>query len=266
MRTALTIAGSDPSGGAGVQGDLKTFAAHQVYGLSAVTAVTAQNTVGVSDVMPLPADFVTAQIEVVAADIVVHAVKTGMLADAAIVEAVSAAVEELELPNLVVDPVIASSSGAALLDGDGIQVLLSLLFPRARVVTPNIPEAEALSGIVIRSPTDMREAARRLHDTGPAAVIITGGHAEGQMVVDLLFDGHGFTELRARRVPGGGDPWNRLRVLRGSGRRPGGRSSDRGGCRQCPGLRRRRDGPASRHRSWRGARPFRVEPRSGRYT
>lgn len=204
MRTALTIAGSDPSGGAGVQGDLKTFAAHQVYGLSAVTAVTAQNTVGVSDVMPLPADFVTAQIEVVAADIVVHAVKTGMLADAAIVEAVSAAVEELELPNLVVDPVIASSSGAALLDGDGIQVLLSLLFPRARVVTPNIPEAEALSGIVIRSPTDMREAARRLHDTGPAAVIITGGHAEGQMVVDLLFDGHGFTELRARRVPGGG--------------------------------------------------------------
>jgi hydroxymethylpyrimidine/phosphomethylpyrimidine kinase len=153
--------------------------------------------------MPLPADVVAVQIEVVAADIVIHAVKTGMLADAAIVEAVSAAIEELDLPNLVVDPVIASSSGAALLDADGIQVLLSLLFPRARVVTPNIPEAEALSGIVIRSPDDMREAARRLHDTGPAAVIITGGHADGQTVVDLLFDGRGFTELRARRVAGG---------------------------------------------------------------
>jgi hydroxymethylpyrimidine/phosphomethylpyrimidine kinase len=156
----------------------------------------------------LQADFVTAQLEALAADFAIGAVKTGMLADAAIVEAVAAAVDELEFPNLVVDPVLASSSGTRLLDEDGVQLLISLLFPRARVVTPNIPEAEALSGIVILSPADLRAAAGRLHDAGPAVVIITGGHAiasddtDGE-VVDLLFDGGEFTELRTRRVPGG---------------------------------------------------------------
>ncbi len=146
IRTALTIAGSDSSGGAGIQADLKTFAALGVYGTSAITAVTAQNTTGVTAVMPVPADLVTAQIEAVATDIVVHATKTGMLANAAIVEAVAAAIEALELPLLVVDPVMVAKSGDRLLDEDGVRALCAELLPRALVVTPNIPEAEILSG------------------------------------------------------------------------------------------------------------------------
>jgi hydroxymethylpyrimidine/phosphomethylpyrimidine kinase len=204
MRTALTIAGSDPTGGAGVQADLKTFAAFAVYGLSTVTALTAQSTTAVDSVHALPADFVAAQLEVLAGDIRIDAVKTGMLSDAAIVEAVAATIEELALPNLVVDPVIGSSSGTRLLDDDGVQAMIALLLPRARVVTPNLPEAEALSGVVIRSPHDLREAARRIHDCGPAAVIITGGHAitsgGDDEVVDLLYDGREFISVRAARV------------------------------------------------------------------
>jgi len=204
MPTALTIAGSDSSGGAGIQGDLKTFAAHGVYGVSAITAITAQNTTGFAAAVALPADLVSLQIETVAADVAIDAVKTGMLADAAIVEAVAAAVRELELPNLVVDPVLASSSGVRLLDADGVQMLMSVLLPRARVVTPNIPEAEALSGCRVQSMADLREAAKRIHDAGPAAVIVTGGHAVGgNDVLDLVFDGRTFTELHVPRVEGG---------------------------------------------------------------
>jgi hydroxymethylpyrimidine/phosphomethylpyrimidine kinase len=207
MHTALTIAGSDSSGGAGIQGDLKTFAAHGVYGVCAVTAVTAQNTMGVSASAALASDLVAAQIEAVAADFGIDAVKTGMLADAAIVEAVAAAIDELELPNLVVDPVIAASGGTRLLDADGVQAMMALLFPRARVVTPNIPEAEALGGRTIGSMADLREAARRIHAMGPTAVIITGGHAWDRApradIVDLLFDGRTFAELRVQRVAGG---------------------------------------------------------------
>jgi hydroxymethylpyrimidine/phosphomethylpyrimidine kinase len=155
----------------------------------------------------LPADLVTAQLETLAGDLSIDAVKTGMLADAAIVEAVGAAIQELDLPNLVVDPVIASSGGVRLLDADGVQSMISELFPRARVITPNVPEAEALSGRRIASLADARDAARRLHAMGPAAVIVTGGHArwpgrEGQ-VIDLLFDGRAFVELRTRRVAAG---------------------------------------------------------------
>src|SRR5215471_6721200 len=176
MRTALTIAGSDSSGGAGIQADLKTFSAFGVYGVSAVTAVTAQSTVGIDAVAPLAADVVTAQIEAVAGDIAIHATKIGMLATAAIVEAVAAAIEELELPLVVVDPVLVSSSGARLLDDDGLQSLRAGLLPLARVVTPNIPEAEVLSGTRIASMDNAREAAQRIHRAGAAAVIITGGH------------------------------------------------------------------------------------------
>ena len=138
--------GSDPSGGAGIQADLKTFAAFGVYGASAITAITAQSTRGVEAVAPLSADLVTAQIEAVAGDIAIDATKIGMLATAAIVEAVAAAIEELDLPLVVVDPVMVSTSGERLLDEDGVQALCAELLPRARVVTPNIPEAEALSG------------------------------------------------------------------------------------------------------------------------
>ena len=209
MRTALTIAGSDPSGGAGIQADLKTFAAFGLYGTSAITAITVQNTLGVSAVAPLSADIVTAQIEAVAGDIEIHATKIGMLATAAIVEAVAAAVLELELPLVVVDPVLVSTSGERLLDEDGVRALCAELLPHARVVTPNIPEAEVLSGLRITSRDDAREAARRIHQLGAAAVIITGGHgfdegtglgAAGVRIVDLLFDGRVFHEFLAPRV------------------------------------------------------------------
>jgi hydroxymethylpyrimidine/phosphomethylpyrimidine kinase len=199
-RTALTIAGSDSSGGAGIQADLKTFAALGVYGTSAITAITAQNTVGVIEMHPLPADLVTAQIEAIAGDIVVHATKTGMLATAAIVEAVTAAVKELDLPLVVVDPVMLSTSGARLLDDDGIQMLRTELIPRCAVVTPNIPEAEVLSGRRIRSIEDARAAAHEIHQIGGSAVVITGGHGHGDEIVDLLLDGGLFTELQTARI------------------------------------------------------------------
>jgi hydroxymethylpyrimidine/phosphomethylpyrimidine kinase len=201
IRTALTIAGSDSSGGAGIQADLKTFAALGVYGLSAVTAVTAQNTVGLSGTSVLSGDFVTAQIEAVAGDIDIHATKTGMLVDAAIVEAVAAAIEELELPFVVVDPVILSKSGDRLLDDDGVRALMLELLPRAMVVTPNLPEAEVLSGRTVKSMDDARAAAFQIHQMGVSAVIITGGHALGDEIVDLLFDGKTFTEFQVARVP-----------------------------------------------------------------
>jgi len=198
--TTLTIAGSDSSGGAGIQADLKTFAALGVYGTSAITAITAQNTVGVIEMLPLSADLVTAQIEAVAGDITLHATKTGMLATAAIVEAVAAAIQELELPLVVVDPVMISKSGARLLDDDGIQVLRAELLPRCAVVTPNIPEAEVLSGRRIGSIEHARAAAHDIHQMGGSAVVITGGHGEGDEIVDLLFDGGMFTELRTARI------------------------------------------------------------------
>jgi hydroxymethylpyrimidine/phosphomethylpyrimidine kinase len=200
--TGLTIAGSDPSGGAGIQADLKTFAAFGVYGMSAITALTAQSTIGVAAVAPVSADLVTAQIEALAGDIRIDATKIGMLATAAIAEAVAAAIEELDLPSVVLDPVLVSSSGTRLLDDDGVQTLILELLPRARVITPNIPEAEVLSGCRIASADDGRRAARRLCEMGAAAVVITGGHAieRSHDIVDLLFDGASFVELRTARV------------------------------------------------------------------
>jgi hydroxymethylpyrimidine/phosphomethylpyrimidine kinase len=198
--TALTIAGSDSSGGAGIQADLKTFAALGVYGTSAITAITAQNTVGVVEMLALSADLVTAQIEAVAGDIILRATKTGMLATAAIVEAVAAAITELELPLVVVDPVMIAKSGARLLDEDGIAMLRAELLPRCAVVTPNIPEAEVLSGRRIESIEHARAAAHDIHQLGGSAVVITGGHAAGDEIVDLLFDGGMFTELHISRI------------------------------------------------------------------
>jgi hydroxymethylpyrimidine/phosphomethylpyrimidine kinase len=200
VRTALTIAGSDSSAGAGIQADLKTFAAHKVYGLSAITAVTAQNTQGVTTFQALPADLVTAQIEAVVSDIGVHAAKTGMLANAAIVEAVAAAVEALEIPFLVVDPVMIAKSGDSLVDEEAVATIKTELLRRAHVVTPNIPEAEVLSGMAIRTDDDRREAARRIRALGAAAVIVKGGHFPTADIVDLLFDGDQFFEFRHERV------------------------------------------------------------------
>ncbi|MBI4264442.1 MAG: bifunctional hydroxymethylpyrimidine kinase/phosphomethylpyrimidine kinase [Acidobacteria bacterium] len=200
MRTALTIAGSDSGGGAGIQADLKTFAAHGLYGTSVVTAVTAQHTSGVTAVMPMSADLVTAQMEAVMSDIGAHAAKTGMLATAAVVEAVAAAVGDLEIPWLVVDPVVRATGGDRLLDEDALGAMKSELLRRAFLVAPNVPEAEILSGIAIRTQEDRRKAARLILAFGPSAVIITGGHVPSPDIVDLLYDGHRFEEFRTERV------------------------------------------------------------------
>jgi hydroxymethylpyrimidine/phosphomethylpyrimidine kinase len=202
MRTALTIAGSDSGAGAGIQADLKTFAAHGVYGTCAITAVTAQNTLGVTMVEALSADLVTAQIEAVASDIGAHAVKTGMLATAAIVEAVAAAVYDLDLPLLVVDPVMIAKSGDSLVGDDVAEAMKAELLRRAFLVTPNIPEAETLSGIAIRSEDDRREAAKRIAALGAKHVVIKGGHLDRADISDLLY-GHGeFAEFRHARIAG----------------------------------------------------------------
>ena len=202
MPTALTIAGSDSGAGAGIQADLKTFAAHGVYGTSAIAAVTAQNTIGVSGVHVLPDDFVTAQIETVVSDLGCDAVKTGMLANSTIVEAVAAAVESLELPNLVVDPVMVAKSGDHLLDDEAVHALRWTLLRLARVVTPNIPEAEVLAKMSIGSLADMREAATRIAALKPGAVVIKGGHLAGPEVVDVLFEKGEFTEFVGPRIEG----------------------------------------------------------------
>lgn len=201
MRTALTIAGSDSGGGAGVQADLKTFAAHGVYGTSAITAVTAQNTVGVTTWEAVSTDLVTAQIEAVVSDIGAHAAKTGMLPNAAIVTAVAAVSKDLAL-RLVVDPVMIAKSGDRLIDDEAVDALKFLLLRQAFVVTPNIPEAEALTGSRIDDGASRREAARRLVALGAASVVIKGGHLPSDDIVDLLYDGQRFMEFRTERVAG----------------------------------------------------------------
>jgi hydroxymethylpyrimidine/phosphomethylpyrimidine kinase len=201
-RTALTIAGSDSGGGAGIQADLKTFAAHRVYGTSAITAVTAQNTRGVAAFEAVAPALVRAQIDAVMSDIGAHAAKTGMLATAAIVETVAAAVSEMRIPNLVVDPVMIAKSGDSLLAPEAVRAITTALLPLARVVTPNVPEAAALAGLSIATEDDRREAARRLASLGPAAVIVKGGHVPGPEIVDLLFEDGVFVEFRHARVPG----------------------------------------------------------------
>jgi len=200
MRTALTIAGSDSGGGAGIQADLKTFAAHGVFGTSAITAVTAQNTLGVTAWQAMPADLVTAQIEAVAADFDLRAVKVGMLATAAIVEAVSATIVELDLPDVVVDPVMVATGGDRLLEEDAIEAIKRELMPHTRVLTPNVPEAEALSGMGIASVDDMRSAARRILASGPRVVLVKGGHLRGSESVDVVVTAHDSFELRRPRV------------------------------------------------------------------
>lgn len=200
MPTALTIAGSDSGAGAGIQADLKTFAAHGVYGTSAITALTAQNTVGVSAIHVVPDDIVAAQIEAVVSDLGCDAVKTGMLANSRIVEAVAAAIESMELPNLVVDPVMVAKSGDHLLDDEAVHALRWTLLRLARVVTPNIPEAEVLAKMTVRTRDDMREAARRIAMLKPGAVVIKGGHLPGSEIVDVLLEHGEFTEFTGPRI------------------------------------------------------------------
>jgi len=196
---ALTIAGSDSSGGAGIQADLKTFTVCDVYGMSVITALTAQNTCGVRAVHVAPVEIVRAQIDAVVSDIGCDAVKTGMLGTAAVVHAVADAIRFHGLRNLVVDPVMVAQSGAALLDADASQAVLRDLLPLATLVTPNVPEAEVLTGLAIVNVDDMREAARTLIRAGARACLVKGGHLDGGPAVDVFDDGTQVHELHAPR-------------------------------------------------------------------
>jgi hydroxymethylpyrimidine/phosphomethylpyrimidine kinase len=200
MPTALTIAGSDSGGGAGIQADLKTFAACGVYGTSAITAVTAQNTRGVTAWEAVSTELVIAQIEAVGDDLPPAAVKTGMLATAAIVEAVAATIAELDLPNLVVDPVMIAKGGDRLLREDAVAAIKAELLKLAEVVTPNIPEAEVLGGFPIHTLDDMRAAARRIRTLGPRVVVVKGGHLPiGDLVIDVVCTPGGEFDLQGPR-------------------------------------------------------------------
>ena len=205
MRAALTIAGSDSSGGAGVQADLKTFAALGVYGASAITAITSQNTMGVSSVLALPVDAIRSQVECILDDLSIAAVKTGMLATGDVVLAVAEIVAGRGVRKLVVDPVFTATSGAhrTLLEPHGVSLMKTHLLPRALVVTPNIFEAAALAGIAVTSAETAREAARRIVDLGPSCVVVKGGHLDGEAAVDVLYDGRAFTEFTAPRSSAG---------------------------------------------------------------
>ena len=199
MPVALTIAGSDSGGGAGIQADLKTFAVLGVHGTSAITAITAQNTTGVTEILELPTSLIREQIAVVVDDIGVHAAKTGMLSSAAIIATVADAVERYGIGNLVVDPVMVAKGGAKLLRDDAVTAMRDLLMPLAAVVTPNLPEAQVLLGREIATLDERRRAARDLVAMGARSAVVKGGHAEGD-VVDVFFDGKQLIELSAERI------------------------------------------------------------------
>lgn len=197
---ALTIAGSDSSGGAGIQADLKTFSALGVYGASVITALTAQNTMGVSAIHMVPADFVRAQLEAVLSDLDVRAIKVGMAGSAETISALVATLENSEIP-IVVDPVMVAESGAALLEESAEKVLREALLPLADLVTPNLQEAARLLGQPVAvDETEMRAQARDLHELGPASVLVKGGHATGPEAVDIFFDGMRYDRLAMPRI------------------------------------------------------------------
>jgi hydroxymethylpyrimidine/phosphomethylpyrimidine kinase len=200
VKIALTIAGSDPSGGAGIQADLKTFSQLRVYGTSVITALTAQNTMGVADIMAVPPEFVARQLDTVLADIRVDAAKTGMLLSAGIVEVAAEKLHQYQIRNLVIDPVIAPKSGMPLLDGSGVDALRRKLLPLALVITPNTEEAQMLTGKRIENIADMEEAALQLHGMGARYTLIKGGHLAGDMVTDVLFDGTDFSHFEGGRI------------------------------------------------------------------
>lgn len=195
----LTIAGSDSGGGAGIQADLKTFAALGVYGMSALTAVTAQNTIGVQGVIELPAAFVGQQIDSVVSDIGVDAVKTGMLANAEIIAVVAEKARVYRWPALVIDPVMVAKSGDPLLHPAAQTALIELLLPLATIVTPNLPEARALTGMAIETVAEMEQAAQAIYRMGPRWVLVKGGHLQGDSI-DVLYDGVQYRYFTSPRI------------------------------------------------------------------
>jgi hydroxymethylpyrimidine/phosphomethylpyrimidine kinase len=196
---ALTIAGSDSGGGAGIQADLKTFSAFRVFGMSVITAVTAQNSLGVQGVENLPPAFVAQQLRSVLEDFGADAAKCGMLSTAPIIEAVATELTSQRIEKLVVDPVMVAKSGDQLLQPEARAALADRILPLALLVTPNLPEAEVLAGIRVAEPEDMEEAARRIHLMGPRYVLVKGGHLKGD-ATDLLWNGRDFTRFSTPRI------------------------------------------------------------------
>jgi hydroxymethylpyrimidine/phosphomethylpyrimidine kinase len=201
MKTALTIAGSDPTGGAGLQSDLRVFNSLGIHGLSVATALTAQNTAGVDAVLGINASFIETQLTTLLNNIRPDALKTGMVYSKEAVAAVVKIMRAFDLDNLVIDPIIISSSGKKLMEDDALETLKKELFPFAKVITPNIHEASALSGIDVKDEKSMEAAARILHESGPEAVIITGGHLENE-TLDLIYADRKFHRLRSKKLKG----------------------------------------------------------------
>ena len=199
IKRVLTIAGSDSGGGAGIQADLKAITLLGGFGMSVLTALTAQNTVAVTSIHDVPLEFIAAQMEAVFSDIGVDAVKTGMLSNAEVVKLVASKMSEYKPPIVVVDPVMVAKSGDPLLTADARQTLADFLLPEATLVTPNLPEASALVGWQVAKEKEMRRAAEEIHALGPKYVLVKGGHLQGE-AVDLLFDGQAFHEFRSPRV------------------------------------------------------------------
>ena len=198
---ALTIAGSDSGGGAGIQADIKTFTAFRVFGMSALTSITAQNTESVLGIYDLPPEFVKLQIDAVLGDIGVDAAKTGMLSNESIISAVAEKIKEYRIERLVVDPVMKAKSGDALLKRESERAMIEKLLPLAFIVTPNLPEAEVISEIEVSSIADMREAAKRIKSLGPKYVLVKGGHLESASEsIDVLYDGEDFYNFSSQRI------------------------------------------------------------------
>lgn len=197
---ALTIAGSDSGGGAGIQADLKTFHALGCYGMSVITSITAQNTLGVTGIHDVPPTVVQQQLAAVLSDLGTDAAKTGMLSNPAIVHAVAEVLDQYPVERLVIDPVMISKSGHTLLQGSARVVLIKLLFPKALLLTPNVPEAEALTGISIRSEEDLRRAGEAILALGPRHVLMKGGHLDSDEATDWLHDGTGWHRFSAPRI------------------------------------------------------------------
>ena len=200
VKIALTIAGSDPSGGAGIQADLKTFSRLRVYGMAVITSLTAQNTLGVTEVAEIATDFLESQLDAVLSDITPDATKTGMLLTAPATEVVARKIHQYRIRNVVVDPVMVSTSGATLLSPEAVNTIRRVLLPLAHLVTPNLDEARVLTGKPIDNFEDMEEAALQIHGMGVSNVLIKGGHAEGSEITDLFFDGNDFAQLRCTRI------------------------------------------------------------------
>ena len=199
MKTALSIAGSDPSGGAGIQADLKTMTMHGVYAMSAVTALTAQNTTGVRGVLECSPEFLALQLDCVFSDIVPDAVKTGMVASAPLIRVIANRLTHYQVQNLVVDPVMVSTSGSRLISSEAIEALKEVLLPMANLLTPNIPEAEVLSGMEIHNPGDMEKAARAIGESYGCAVLLKGGHQLND-ANDLLYRDKKLKWFKGRRI------------------------------------------------------------------